>query len=324
MSEDTATATSRRPRSRWKTLRDHIVSSVALGVSGLVPRFPLRFVQGMGSVAGAIAWILPGKRARRVEQNLSIAFPMESRATRRSLARSAYISSAQTFLESVWTPAWTEADDLRVDVESMENIEKIKALMLEKKRGLVVFSAHLGTPELPAACVGRLFGAPMLAVASHPKNPGVERAIRRAREASGMRVVYRGEAGTAAMRHVIGGGILFMLSDHNLSGKGVAVPFFGKPAHTLLAPARLALQSGGVMAMVFPLRGPKGRIHLVIDGPIIFPPPERDRERRFQQECDLTVEYTKRIEAAIRRCPNQYLWMHDRWQKRSHTLPLPT
>lgn len=315
---------SRRRISPLRTLRDRALVRAALCFSWLVPKLPLGAVQGLGRVLGTLGGAIPHRRRRRVEEHLRLAFPEKPDAERRRLLRASYRGMAMYFLETLWIRAWRpERDGGRVSVVQPENLAETIRLVRAEGRGFVLFTAHLGSVELMGKWIGEQFGIPVMAVAAPPKIEGLEEPLRRQREQGGLRIVYRGEAGPAALRHLRSGGALITLVDHNLKGAGVAVPFFGHPAHTLLAPARLALQSGAVANTLFGLRAAGGRFLVECGEPMRLPPYPRDKQERFREEARLTREYTARIESVIRRYPDQYLWMHRRWQERPGTPSLP-
>lgn len=296
-------------------------------VAWAVPRLPLERAQTLGAALGRAVAMLPGKRRRRVENHLRIAFPdgtMDS-AQRAALARESYSALGSFLCESLWVSSWKDkADNGRVRFANEENWRRTLELARERGRGLIIYTAHLGTPELFGRWLSTNCGMPLMAVAAPSKIAGLQEHMSARRQSGNVQVVLRGEAGSATLRHLRAGGVLVMFVDHSLKGPGVEVPFFGRGAHTLLAPAKLALQSGAVGNTLFALREGAGRFSLECDDPMEIPSYSRDRGERFRQEAVVAAEYTGRIEAAIRRHPQQYLWMHKRWQKRSDTLPFPS
>lgn len=312
------------PARRW---RNRVVVALARLFAWFVPKLPLTVMQRLACFVGRVGALAPGKRKKRVRDHLRIAFPSPEYDAdfRKRLMAPAYETTVQIFFESLWVSAWQpDRDDDRVRLNDAENWRRTLELARERGKGLVIFTAHLGTPEI----MGRWFvshcGLPVMAVAARPKIPELVEPMIKRRQSSGLKLVFRGDAGMATLRHLRGGGALIMFVDHNLKGPGVDIPFFGKPAHTLLAPARLALQSGAVATTMFGLRDGTGRFIAHCDEPMELPELSRNKEERFRQEAELALEYTRRIETAIRQYPDQYLWMHKRWQKRSGTLPFPS
>lgn len=309
-----------------RRLRDAVLLLLARVLLRAIPRLRLETVQRVGDVLGTLASWIPGSRKRRVRQHLEVAFPPGEypEEMRRRLLGESYRHLAKIFLEAIWAPGWSAADDARMSVATpAEWAETLRLLHAQPNRGLVIYTAHLGTFEVLGKWMTRQLGRPLLAVASRPKHPDFEVMLRDLREKCGYKLVYRGDAGLATVRHLRRGGVLVVLVDHNNKGPGVEVPFLGRPAHTLLAPARLALQCGAVANTVFCLRREQGRLELVCDKPLVVGPLPAGEEAALAAQLDLIGIYTRRIEARIRQWPEQYLWMHKRWQRRDGSLPWP-
>src|SRR5690606_13911329 len=102
-----------------------------------------------------------------------------------------------------------------------------------------------------------------------------------------------------------------LLRDPRTEVPGVCVPFFGRLAHAPRAAADLALRAGASVAAIFIRRLPEGGHEISVEE--IPPPRSADPETAA---WELTAEMTKRIEAAIRRSPHEWVWMHERWKTR--------
>lgn len=315
-----------RQEGRARALRNGLMVRGSQALVFLIPLLPVGFWQVVGNVIGTLVSYLPGRRRNRLKDHLAIAYPSPEHTDqfRAELLRSSCRSLINLFFEGVWASGWKEKDNQRVELLEPERWEELKAyLESDENKGLVIYTAHLGTFEVVGRWFCEVSPRPVMAVASRPKVPGIAKLLREVREKVGYRLVWRGDAGLATMRHLRAGGILVMLVDHNLKGPGVAVPFFGAPAHTLLAPARLAIQSGAKATTAFCLRKGLGKFQVFFEEPLALPPWPRENQKRFEAEAHLALAYTSRIEAQIRKKPGQYLWMHKRWQKRSDTLPFP-
>jgi KDO2-lipid IV(A) lauroyltransferase len=109
------------------------------------------------------------------------------------------------------------------------------------------------------------------------------------------------------------GRMVGVLLDQNATRReGVFVPFFGRAASTSRSLALLALRTGTPIVPIFIRRERVGLHRVVVEPPLPLPPPN-DLDRSV---VELTAQCTERIEAAVRRCPEQWLWSHDRWRTR--------
>src|SRR5262249_17909488 len=105
------------------------------------------------------------------------------------------------------------------------------------------------------------------------------------------------------------GRMVGILLDQNAArSEGVFVPFFGVPASTSRGLAVIALRTKVPVIPIF-IRRLRGGRHCVEIGPELPAPPDRDA-------TSYTAAFNEGIEAAIRRDPGQWFWMHDRWRTR--------
>jgi Kdo2-lipid IVA lauroyltransferase/acyltransferase len=119
-----------------------------------------------------------------------------------------------------------------------------------------------------------------------------------------------------AIRYLKAGGVLWFAPDQETRrGDSVFVPFFGQPAKSLTSTHAMARLSGARVLPLFHERLPDGRYRVEIGAPLEdFP------------GADATVDTARSmaiVEAAIRRVPAQYLWLHKRFKSRPDGGPSP-
>jgi len=111
-------------------------------------------------------------------------------------------------------------------------------------------------------------------------------------------------------------GTVGLLIDQNWNRReGVFVEFFGRPACTTDGLALLALHTGAPVIPAFMVRKPNGHYRLVIGEEV----PLVDTGDRKTDAIVNTQNFTRVIEALVRQYPDQWLWVHRRWQ----TQPQP-
>jgi KDO2-lipid IV(A) lauroyltransferase len=121
--------------------------------------------------------------------------------------------------------------------------------------------------------------------------------------------------GRAIIRTFRDGKALGVLIDQDTKVQGIFVPFFGRPAWTPRAPGDLALRFGApVIVCTSRRRGGRpgdGHVLEVVEVPYDPAPPDREVEvARIVAVCSALLE------AAIRRSPSEWVWMHERWKTR--------
>jgi KDO2-lipid IV(A) lauroyltransferase len=115
-------------------------------------------------------------------------------------------------------------------------------------------------------------------------------------------------AGRELIRALRGGTMLGFLIDQSMRAESVRVPFFGRPAPTPIGPARMAVRAETYAVFICSERLPDRRHRVWFGDPI--------KLHRSDDATELTARMTAELEAQIRRRPEQWVWMHDRWRDR--------
>jgi KDO2-lipid IV(A) lauroyltransferase len=191
-------------------------------------------------------------------------------------------------------------------------------------RGAVLATAHTGNWDLAACAVAA--HAPLTVVTKRLSIGFLDRLWQGARRARGVRLVQAGGAARAIAAALRRGDLVAMLIDQapeqhravigvpfaqppRRNRAVIRVPFLGAPALVDLSPALAALRARVPLVAAFPVRDADGRHSVEIA--TVIPPPARPN-RRWAEEAMLEV--TQKLEAHVRRHPEQWLWMHRRWK----------
>ena len=89
------------------------------------------------------------------------------------------------------------------------------------------------------------------------------------------------------------------------------VDFFGHPALSTTGPAVLAFKFKVPVIPVYNYRDRSGRINIVFDEPYRI---EQEAGKSHVLE-EITKMWNRKFESYIRRYPDQWIWMHDRWKQ---------
>jgi len=197
-----------------------------------------------------------------------------------------------------------EKIDGLIDFEGKEHIDE--ALSLGK--GCIIVTAHYGNWELLARKLV-ILGYKVNVIARDSDDAGITGVTQRIRESGGYKVFDRNQPIIGAFRALKKNEILGILPDQN-DCDGIFVPFFGRPAKTAEGPAVLSLKSGAPIVPVFAPRIEEYRYRAVAHPFICFDPSGDDKKDVY----NLMALVNKAIEDEVRRCPSQWLWLHDRWK----------
>lgn len=193
----------------------------------------------------------------------------------------------------------------------VRGVEHIRAA-LERGRGVIFVSAHLGNWEVFGAAARHL-GLSPASVYRPLDNPLLDRWIQGLRGIEGQDVIPKHGAVRGMLSQVRRGGLVAVLVDQDARGHGVFVPFLGEPASTIPTPAELALRTGCAIVPGFSIRvGPGFRF-------LNWFEPEVEVTSTGDRAADVlrvTADINRRVEAAVLQAPSQWLWLHRRWKTR--------
>jgi KDO2-lipid IV(A) lauroyltransferase len=193
----------------------------------------------------------------------------------------------------------------RCRIEGRSHLEEA----LAPGRGVLVLTGHLGNWELAGAAMAAM-GYPFYAVGRRQKNPLVDEQVNRLRERFGGRVIPHRNAVRPVFRALREGALIaFLMDQRALQREAVPSWFFGRPVVTNQGLALLALKSGAPVLPAFDQR--VGEEHVMRFEAPIHPPEEGDREARVRR---FTEKFDAAVEEAVRRCPEQWFWVHRRWR----------
>jgi Kdo2-lipid IVA lauroyltransferase/acyltransferase len=295
-----------------RAFRHRIELALFLAVRGVLLALPVGWARPLGAGLGILVW-LAGARRRIVMENLALAFPDWTPRRRRQVARACYRHFGAMLCESV---AFTRIDPVelcrRLTLEGWQRLDEAEA----HGRGLLVFGGHTGNWEIAARVLG-LYRAPYHIVVRPFNNPRVYAYMARDRERFGIREVGKRGAARQLFRVVREGGRVGLAMDQRVRpGQGLELPFFGRPALVTPLPASISLRTGAPAVPIFAWPEPGGSYRVEVGEPIL-PPAGFDRRSGEDEEtavAALTARYLAALEEAIRRHPEQWLWMHRRWR----------
>lgn len=186
-----------------------------------------------------------------------------------------------------------------------------KLLMESPGVPVMILTGHLGSWESAVSIIS--YTRPMIAVARKMNNPFVDRFLKKHHFRGEITIVSKkmGFAPSVLREWKEKGAAMTLLMDQHAGPRhGVRVDFMGRPASTHTSPARLHLKTGApILAGAF-VRDGLFQYRMVTAEPIRFTP----TGNKETDIADLTAEINRRIEAVIRRYPEQYLWAHKRWR----------
>ncbi len=272
---------------------------------------PFRAAWALGTLLGRLAWWLGGHDRELVLRHLAFALPELPEEERVRIARGVFLHLGHGAAEV----AQAGRLDRRLEsyVEYAGDAEERLRAAKEAGRGIMVVTGHLGSWELLARRMARSGLAPVV-IAARSWDRRLDAMVQGFRAAGGVRTLFREDpgGGRALLRAMRDGEGMGVLIDQDTKVQSFFVPFFGHPAATPRAPADLALRFGCPMFVAWSRRrGDRPGDGYVLElEPVPYDTtadPEAEAER-------ITAHCTARLEAAIRKAPSEWVWMHRRWK----------
>jgi lauroyl/myristoyl acyltransferase len=272
---------------------------------------PLLTVARFGRAAGGLAYWLDGRHRRVALRNLQLIFGSEKTGAEiRALARENFRRLGENYGCAVKTAIMT-LEQLRphFEIAGLENFPTVPPG--QKPPSVVAAIGHFGNFELYAR-VGQHWPQYQCATTYRGlREESLNRLMQSLRERSGC-LYFERRTGAAALKAAMKqpGILLGLLADQRAGKSGVVLPFLGRECSTSTAPAVLALRYDcplltGICYRVAPA---KWRIEF---GPQI-PTREGDSNRAV---ADIMCDVNRVYEAAVRRDPANWFWVHDRWKQ---------
>lgn len=262
-----------------------------------------------GGIIGTVLYYLDMPHRRIVKRNLKFTYPEWTDEEIRLLSKRIFRNLGVTILEILQMNFFSQNDFL-------ENIRiKGKEHLLEavgKGRGVVIISAHLGNWEAASLFAPCYFGYPVTSVARKIESGIVNRWILRFRTRFGNSIIDKEGALPEMTQTLRDGKILALLIDQGTKkSEGVELEFFGKKVTVTPAAAMLALRCKSPVLPVFCVREEDQKLTINI-----WPPVQVVRTKDLRDDLRANTQImTDVIEKAVRRYPDQWLWLHKRWKR---------
>lgn len=267
----------------------------------------------VGKMLGRVMYWLAPKRRKIATANIEIAFPELSVSARKELLKKHFESLGIGFAEMalIW-----HGDHKRNHAKAFERKlvtyigEQNLQNALDTNKGVLILAPHFTTLEVTGLFVSFLTN--YHAVYRPHDNPFMDYLIAKGRSIqfdNGEQVKPVANSNTRLMLKVLkSGGAMTFLPDQKYRSKGsTLVPLFGKDAPSNPATTKISKLTGCAVVPTFTRRieTEKG-IHYEVE---FLPALDNFPTNDYQDTLRLHHLY----EQAIRKAPEQYLWVHNRW-----------
>lgn len=297
-----------KKRSRFQNKSEFIAVRSLLGAIGALPlATSMRFGEAVGKF---FARRFP-KLQKTARRNLEIAFPEKSAEEKERIVHGTFESLGRHlgFVSHFNKFKHEDIHELIEVVGKEENFDPARA----SGRGILFFTGHFGSWEvfnlLPPA-----FGFKMNILVRRIDNPLVENFVDAMRTRFGSVTLDKTKSARTMFRVLRKGGLLGILADLNVQEKeGVFVDFFGVKASTTTSIAKLVLATDAIILPAFAVWDEAKSKYVVYLEPAV------EYEKTGDPDADIkkiTQNVTGVVEKFVRKYPEQWLWIHKRWNTR--------
>jgi heptosyltransferase II len=283
---------------------DFVIYVLYRAGSAIVAALPPPVLFAFGQFLGVCAWAFSGKYRRIAMRNFEIAFANEksARELRQLVRRHFRRLGANLLCSAKLTQMPPEKILQRVEVENIE------AMAREFRAGVpvVLVLSHLGTWEVFAQLMPKFVGFVRNAsVYQGLGNRFIDEHVRRTRSQTGLELFDRHDGFEPVIDLLRSGGGVGVLSDQHAGDHGVWTPFFGRLASTSPLPALLAKRTRAALIAAGVYTTGRARWRMIFT--------ERF-DQRGASVAVLTSKINEVIEQQIRRAPEDWFWVHNRWK----------
>lgn len=266
----------------------------------LFSHWPLWALHALGQMAGWVAWLTSTTYRHRFAENVQVAGLKFADVW----GAVGHAGSMSTELPRLWLGK-------PVPVQWTAHSHEVLAEAYLMGKGVLILTPHLGCFEVTAQAISESFSqqhGPLTVLYRPSRKASLAAVMEQSRARPGLETVPTTLAGVRQMIKALrAGGAVGLLPDQVPPlGMGVWAPFFGKPAYTMTLAARLALQTGARVVMVWGERMPWGQgfqMHASL------------MHEELPSDLDAAVLLINQaMERLVLACPSQYLWGYARYK----------
>lgn len=301
---------------RAKRARYAVEAAFAFGVLALLKPLPAdAAISTLAAVLRRIGPFLP--RQKVVLDNLAHAMPELDEAERRAIARSMWENLGRQVAEYVFLDQLFDYDP---DAETVGRIEVSGRELFQRIHATggpaIFFTGHTGNFELLPICAAT-FDLQVTALFRPPNNPYVARRVLAARTTT-MGALVPSKTGAAAglAKALQDGASVGVLVDQKFR-RGRLGTFFGQPVRTNPLLPKLARQFECPVYPARCVRLPGNRFRLELEEAVELPRGE-DGRIDVDASCQMLNDI---VERWVRDHPDQWMWLHRRWDPTSLVDP---
>ncbi|EPP16120.1 MAG: lysophospholipid acyltransferase family protein [Limosilactobacillus oris] len=281
-------------------------------LSWIICHIPEGCRRALGTFLGAFFWtFVPKKRKVLAQQQILDCGLTDDPEKAMAIAKASTVRFGPMIIEVLSYPRYTkEMLDEKITWHGKEYLDELKA----SGEGAVFMASHAGNWELLGAVLA-MNGYPLISVAQEQNSKSADTFINEYRAMMKQHVTYK--TGIRDMvRFLRDGHYIGLLMDQDPGYTGIMVKLFGMDTLTADGPAKMAGIANYPIVSTF-IHEDRPYHHVVEVLPPIKPytaDHKLSKEEKNRIMYETTQELNDRLEAHIRKYPEDWFWLHNRWK----------
>ena len=291
----------RKPLSSYRAPRYWPIWA-GMGLLRLICLLPHRASLAIGRMLGRFAHAAGGSRRALVRRNIELCFPELTAEDRDAMARE-HFNALGMMLVEMGLGRWASTQHLQ-SITTLTGAEQVRDALASGK-GVILLSAHFTTLEISGRVLAEAI-PPFDAVFRMNRSEFLTELQRSGREVAADTTIEKRDI-KKMVRSLRGNRPVWYAPDQSYNRKGSEViEFFGVPCMHTTATSTLARLGDAIVIPFFPRRLKDLTYELVLL-------PAFDNFPSGDPVAD-TKRYVEILEDQVRKCPEQYFWIHRKFK----------
>lgn len=291
-----------------RTIRHHVVYGVAWLASRTLNAVPRALAQYVGALIGLLSWFVIRKDQYLADRHIELALPGRyDYNQRRLIGRSFYTNAGKNFADLIRAERHFERDLIpRIEIDGMEHFDRAH----RRGHGVIGVTGHIGNWELLAMVIASQ-GYNVGVVGRELYEPRLNKLLIGYRERFGLVNFLTTDPSIKLLRWLERGHAIGVLIDTDSTRvQSMFVPSFGRPALTPVGQSVIGLKAGAAFVPMACVRTADNGYKVIIR-PAVESHAGGDLQRDVRA---VTAACTAELERIIRRYPDQWIWLANRWK----------
>ena len=278
-------------------------------LSKIICALPFDFAIKFGRALATFLWFfVPKKRKILAQDNIQKCLGVDEKESAR-IAKLSAVNLGNILIEVLMFPVLKNTMKDHVKLIGLEHLQNYINSAERNGRGAVIMTSHSDNWELMGGAFAQN-GIPLVGVAKKQKSDSADKFINEYRTLIGMHITYR--SGVREMYQLLDEGhFIGLIMDQDVGRHdGVIVKFFNRATNYVTGAASMSRFKNVPIFPAFMHKNSDGTHTLEIQPPLYV---ERTKDKRADI-YKMTQILATLTENHIRKYPEEWFWLHDRWK----------